>query len=160
MKRILSIVLVATILWFTSSSQVWAGTFNLKSIGQLSTEGKQISHWWYSGSTPILSGEAAAGASVLVKVDGEENTVTADESGNWSFNPGNLGDGDHEIVLSSDGSNISFTLTMGAENVDWTAVESGSGEALPAAGNGLPTISLLIIGIGMVVWGRKYIWAK
>jgi len=160
MKRILMALLVMSLVWLMSSSQALAGGFNLKSIGQLSTEGKQISHWWYSGSTPILVGEAESGASVTVSIDGTESVVTADETGNWSHNPGELAAGDHQIILTSGGSNITFTLTMGAENVDWTAVESGSGEALPAAGNGLPTISLLILGVGMVVLGRKFLWIK
>ncbi len=160
MKRILMAFLVMFSMWFMSSSLVLAGGFNLKSIGQLSTEGKQISHWWYSGSTPILVGEAEGGASVTVSIDGTENVVTADEIGNWSYNPGQLADGDHQIVLTSGGSTITFTLTMGAENVDWTAVESGSGEALPAAGNTLPTVSLLILGVGMVIAGRKFLWIR
>jgi hypothetical protein len=160
MKRILMALLVMSFIWLMSSNQALAGGFNLKSIGQLSTEGKQISHWWYSGSSPIMTGEAESGASVTVSVDGTESVVTADEAGNWSHDPGELAAGDHQIVLTSGGSNITFTLTMGAENVDWTAVESGSGEALPAAGNGLPTISLLILGVGMVVLGRKFFWIK
>lgn len=153
-------LLVMFSLWFMSTSYVLAGGFNLKSIGQLSTEGKQISHWWYSGSTPILTGEAEGGASVTVSIDGTESVVTADETGNWTYNPGELAAGDHQIVLTSGGSTITFTLTMGAENVDWTAVESGSGEALPAAGNGLPTIALLIFGVGMAALGRKFLWIK
>ena len=154
MNKIIGVIL-GMFCWLTATSLVQAGGFNLKSIGQLSTEGKQISHWWYSGSSPVLSGEAAAGANVLVKIDGEENTVSADESGNWSYNPGNLADGDHEIVLTSDGSNISFTLTMGAENVDWGSVESGSGEALPAAGTGWPTVVLLVFGVSTIAWAGK-----
>lgn len=155
MKRIIYVVLVGLVSLFLFGEEVRAGGFNLSSIGNLDTSGKQISQWWYSGSSPVLRGEAGAGASVTVNIDGSENSVSADESGNWSYDPGALSGGDHQIVLTSGGSTISFTLTMGAENVNWDAVESGSGEAMPAAGNPIPTAGLLIVAMALLYWGRK-----
>jgi len=119
-----------------------AGGFNLKSIGPVNTDGRQISHWWYAGLTPVMSGEAVAGNTVTVSIDGVETAATVTDS-TWTYNPGALAAGDHAIILTSGGSTISFTLTLGAENVDWAAVGSGSAQTLPTVGVILPTIMLM-----------------
>lgn len=134
------------ILFLFSANNVLAGGFNLKSIGSVDTSGRQISHWWYTGSVATMNGEAAAGETVTISIDGNESTTTADDEGNWTYTPESLGDGDHEVTLTSGGSTISFTLTMGADNVDWDAINSGDSEALPAAGVFFPTIALSMIG--------------
>ena len=121
----------------------YAGGFNLTSIGKVNTSGQQISHWWYAGLTPVLTGEAVAGSVVTISIDGVEATATADSDGSWTYNPGELTGGDHSIILSNNGSTISFTLTLGTENVNWEAIGSGSAETLPAAGVALPTIILI-----------------
>jgi hypothetical protein len=139
-KKILFLLIIFSI-FFTKTA--YAGTFNLKSIGQLDTSGQQISHWWYTGSTPILIGEAAAGSSVSVSVDGTATTVTADGSGNWTSNPGSLAAGDHKIILTSGGSTINFTLTLGAENANWDVIGKSGGATLPTAGATYPTLILI-----------------
>lgn len=138
------------VLFLISGKNVSAGGFNLKSIGSVETGGQQISHWWYTSSVPTMIGEAGPGETVTVSIDGTEGTATTDGDGNWTFTPSALSDGDHEIILTSGGSTISFTLTIGAENVDWEAVNSGGGETLPAAGVLFPTLGLSIMG-GMFV---------
>ena len=143
------------VLFLFSLKNVWAGGFNLQSIGSVNTSGRQISHWWYTGSVPTMKGEAAAGATVTVSIDGSEATTTADGDGNWTYVPGALGDGDHTVVLTSNGSTISFTLTMGAANVDWDAVGGGDTETLPAAGILFPTLSLTTIGALFVLISKK-----
>lgn len=153
MKKYFMFILIAILA--LSVRTAWAGGFNLKSIGQVNTSGRQISHWWYSGSTPVMIGEAVAGSTVTISIDGTENTVTADGSGNWTYNPGSLADGDHAVILKSDGSTITFTLTMGANNVNWDAVGSGSGETLPAAGVAWPTIILLSSGGMLFLVAKK-----
>ena len=135
----------------------FAGGFNLKSIGQVNTSGQQISHWWYVGLNPTITGEAVAGSAVTVSVDGVETSVTADEAGNWTYNPGTLSAGDHKIILTNSGSTISFTLTLGAENVDWGAVGSGSAETLPAAGVALPTVLLMSSGALFFLLAKRLI---
>lgn len=143
------------ILFLFSGNDVLAGGFNLKSIGSVNTSGRQISHWWYTGSVATMNGEAAAGETVTVSINGTEATTTADSEGNWTYVPEALTDGDHEIKLTSGGSTISFTLTMGTENVDWDAVNSGGGETLPAAGVLFPTLGLSMIGGVFVLISKK-----
>ncbi len=143
------------ILFLFTGKDVLAGGFNLKSIGSVDTSGRQISHWWYTGSVATFNGEAAAGETVTVSIDGTEGTATADGEGNWTYTPESLDDGDHQVTLTSGGSTISFTLTMGADNVDWDAVNSGDSEALPAAGVLFPTIGLTTIGGMFVLISKK-----
>lgn len=154
MKKTKYLVLVFALFLYSGKS-VFAGGFNLRSIGSLDTSGRQISHWWYTGSIPTMKGEASAGEAVTISIDGTESTETADAEGNWIYAPGSLDTGDHKIVLTSGGSTISFTLTMGSENIDWDAVNSGEGETLPAAGVLFPTLGLGTIGGAFVLISKK-----
>lgn len=141
-------------------TEVLASGFNLKSIGEVDTSGRQISQWWYSGSAPIFKGEAGAGSSVEIDIDGEKGTAVTDESGNWSYSSPSLSDGDHQIALSNSESKSNFTLTTGVDNVNWDAVNSDSGsEALPAAGIIWPGLIVLLTGAGGIVGGGKMIRA-
>lgn len=135
------------LLWVALPVGVMAGGFNLKSIGEVDTDGKQIKQWWYTGNKPILRGEASPGEAVTISVDGVPIEINADSSGSWNYAvPQALTDGDHKVELSSGGSNIFFTLTIGNNSVNWDAVAS-DGEALPAAGNFTPTVILLVLGL-------------
>lgn len=154
MKK-LKIILLIIFMSLATTTQALAGGFNLKSIGSVDTSGRQISHWWYTGSVATMKGEVAAGSTVNVSIDGEEATTTADSDGNWTYVPQSLSDGDHEIILTSGGSTISFTLTMGAGNVDWDAVGGGDTEALPAAGLFFPTLGLSTLGGIFVLISKK-----
>ncbi len=154
MKK-LEIVLFVVIMSLWATTEIWAGGFNLQSIGSVNTSGRQISHWWYTGSVATMKGEATAGETITISIDGTEDTTTADSDGNWTYVPAVLEDGDHEVTLTSGGSTISFTLTMGAENVDWDAVNSGGGESLPAAGVLFPTLGLTTLGGLFVLVSKK-----
>lgn len=135
-------------LFLVQTGAVFAGTFNIKSIGGADTDGKQISHWWVTSLQPVFRGEAVPGANVSVTIDGTALQVTADSSGDWVFTPVSaLSAGDHSVIASSEGSNISFTLTTGRENVDWAAVEKGTAEALPTVGVVSPTFMMLVFGV-------------
>ncbi|MFA6519120.1 MAG: Ig-like domain-containing protein [Candidatus Shapirobacteria bacterium] len=134
-------------LWMALPVGVMAGGFNLKSIGEVDTSGKQIRQWWYTGTQPVLRGEASPGATVMITIDSTPVEINADSSGNWDYAvPTALTEGDHKIELTSGGSNINFTLTIGNGNVNWEAVNNDS-EALPAAGNSMPTAVLLVLGL-------------
>ncbi len=152
MKFLMVLVLVSWF-WFMSLKEALAGTFNMQSISSVSTEGKQISKWWYSGLWPVFSGEAVAGSQVTITIDDQVYQINADSSGNWNYQPETaMTAGDHSVAFESEGSTISFTLTLGTENVDWNAVAGGSGEAMPAVGVATPTILLLGLGTGMVLF--------
>jgi len=148
-------VLIAFLISF-SGNKVLASGFNLTSIGSVDTSGRQISQWWYSGSTPVFTGEAPSGTTVTISIDGDENSITADEDNDWTYSPGALSTGDHSVVIINNGSTISFTLTMGAENVDWDAVNSdASTETLPTVGVIFPTILLSSTGVGLVALAKR-----
>jgi hypothetical protein len=135
-----------------------ASGFHLSSIGEVETKGQQISHWWYSGSRPTLRGEGLPGNDVTVSIDGNSLQTGTDSAGEWVFTPAeNLATGDHQIVITSNGSEIKFTLTVGAENVNWEAVESGNKDTLPTVGVVSPTVLLLLAGIGLWQGGIR-IW--
>ncbi len=134
------------IIFCLSTRLVMAGGFNLKSISGINTDGQQISHWWYSGLNPVFYGEALPGSEVNISVNDVSSSTTADGSGNWTYNVGSLSAGDHKIILTSNGSTISFTLTLGADNVDWNAVGKGNVETLPTVGIVFPT--LILSGMG------------
>lgn len=156
MKRKLLMVFVLFALLFNlKSSSVLASGFNLKSIGSVDTSGRQISHWWYSGSVPVFTGEAPSGSTVTISVDGTEGSVTAGDGNSWSYSPGSLSDGDHSVVITNNGSTINFTLTMGAGNVNWDAVNSEAGKStLPTVGFVFPTALLSSVGLGLVVLAK------
>jgi len=138
-----------------STKLVFAGGFNLKSIGSVSTGGQQISHWWCSGLSPVFVGEAVAGSEVNISIDGTSANTTADGSGSWMYSTEALTSGDHKIVLISGGSTISFTLTLGTENVDYEAVNKGNVETLPTAGIYFPTLILLGVGGFLFLTAKK-----
>ncbi len=154
MKRIFFLLVLVSLV-FLNGKKVFAGGFNLKSIGSVNTSGQQISHWWYTRSNPTFVGEALAGSGVTISIDGSETSVTADGSGSWSYTSGTLTSGDHSISMASNGSTINFTLTIGSENVNWDAVNSGASETLPAAGTVLPTILLSVGGLALVIGAKR-----
>jgi len=135
-----------------------AAGFNLKSIGEISTDGKQISHWWYSGNQPTFRGETGAGGDVTVDIDGTVLQVSANSAGDWVFTPTEvLSDGDHSVILTNSGSEIKFTLTIGAGNVNWEAVEKGGSEALPAVGTIWPTMAVMGVALLFLIGGSRVI---
>ena len=154
--RVVDLALIVMLL-FGLGKTAWASGFVLTHIGNLSTSGRQINHWWYTGLNPTLRGEAVAGSQVDIGINSETYQVAADESGQWSFtSPVELGAGDHVVSLSNSGSTINFTLTLGAESVNWQAIEAGgSDESLPAAGVMLPTLLLSGLGGGLLLTGKK-----
>lgn len=135
---------------FLFVNQVQAAGFNLKSIDGVNTDGKLYSQWYHTSLQPTLSGEAPAGSTVTINIDGTDYTTTATDSGTWTWTPPQaLTSGDHSVTLTNNDSSLSFTLTLGEENVDWDVVGTGNGETLPTVGIAFPTIALLISGIGI-----------
>jgi hypothetical protein len=108
-----------------------------------------------------MTGEAAPDSSVNITVDESVAAAVADSSGNWTFDPGDLTEGDHSITLENNGSTIKFTLTLGKDKVDWDAIEKGGdGTSLPTAGVTTPTILLLVLGAVMILGSGKIVNAK
>lgn len=143
------------VLFSLSKGSVLASGFNIKSIGSVNTSGQQLSHWWYTNPNPTFVGEAPSGSAVSISVDGTETSVTADSNNGWSYSSGSLSGGDHTVIVSNNGSTIRFTLTIGTENVDWSAVEKGSSETLPTVGIILPTVVMSVSGLGFIFGAKK-----
>lgn len=140
-----------------SNRYVYAGGFNIKSIGNSETGGAQPGHWWYTGSNPTLRGESQPGSNITVTIDGNAVQVSADSSGNWVYTPSGLGDGDHNVSLKNGGSQINFTLTLGTGNVNWDAVEKGNNATLPASGTSLPTMIYIGLGSLLMISGYEFL---
>ncbi len=154
--RFLKQIIIVFSLGVILAPSVFASGFNLKSIGGVNTDGKAYGQWYHTSLQPTLSGEAPAESTVKIIVNGDEYSVNADENGNWSWTPPEaLADGDNSITLTNNESEISFILTLGADNVDWDAVGSGGGETLPTVGIAAPTISLLAGGTAVSVFFFK-----
>lgn len=149
--KLLMVFVFCALLLGLKTTKILASGFNLKSIGSVDTSGRQISHWWYAGAVPVFTGEAPSGSTVTISIDGSDGSVTAGDSNDWSYSPGSLADGDHKVSISNNGAEINFTLTMGAENVNWDAVNSESGKStLPTVGVVFPTTLLSSVGLGLV----------
>jgi hypothetical protein len=139
------------------ATPVWASGFNLKSIGEVETGGRPVRKWWYTSSSPIFRGEASPNAAITITIDETARQIYADSSGDWVFQASGLTEGEHTIALTTEGGQMSFTLVTGINNVDWDQISKGTGgETLPSAGNGWPTVTLPIIGLGMMWWARKW----
>jgi hypothetical protein len=152
------ILFIFLLLLSISTKTVFASGFNLKSIGGLDTNGRQISHWWYTSTNLTLSGEAAPNSTVNINIDESKETAVATSEGDWSYTPSSLNEGDHKISLENNGSVINFTLTLGADNVDMAAIEKdGNPTTLPTVGVITPTILSLLFGTGLFLTGRKFL---
>lgn len=141
------------VIFFIFCPKISASGFGVTSIGGMATN-TSTRHWWYTGLNPIIKGIAQAGAVVDVNIDGTAQQINADGSGNWQIAT-SAGAGDHAIALTSNGSTISFTLTLGKENVNWDAVGKQSGNTLPNSGIFVPTLLLGGGGTSLLWLGRK-----
>jgi len=151
-------VLLLTIGLF-SQRLCFASGFNLKSISQLNTDGRQISHWWYSGLQPVFHGEASPDSAVVADIDGQTAQINTDSSGNWDYQPVTaLTAGDHQVSFTNSGGVIKFTLTLGSENVNWDSIDKeGSGSAMPTAGGIEPTLILIGGSLSALVIGKRFL---
>jgi hypothetical protein len=148
-KKLISFILALSISFFASLN-VLAADFQLTHIGTLATEGESYSQWSYSSPQPTLKGTGTVDASVEVKIDETSASVVVDEDGLWSFTPTEaLAEGDHQVVLTSGGSVISFTLTISEEPTESSSEATATAEtadSLPVAGSVSYTLVALILG--------------
>lgn len=147
------IIVFCFIFLFAISSKVFAGTFQLKSIGSVQVNGAIYKHWWIVGSNPRFAGSALPNSVVTIVVDGTTSSVTSNGSGDWSFTPPTLKDGDHEVSFASGGSSIYFTLTTG--NAIPSGIQAPPEQQLPVSGSAMPLAGLLIGGISLMGFGYK-----
>lgn len=98
---------------FVFASPVFAATFSLDKIGSLSTQGKTYTEWWYTVANPALVGKASENSDVKIKIDSNEYTVKSNASGDWSYYPTTLTEGDRKVVVTASNGNYAFTLHIG-----------------------------------------------
>jgi hypothetical protein len=164
MGKYFTVILLSTILFISTASNLLAATFSLTKIGSLDTQGKQYSQWWYTGSNPKLVGTADANAQVTIAIDTQSNTATADASENWSYVSSTLSTGDHKMVLTSGAQSYSFTLTIGSNapastssNSTTTSTNTSSTtNQLPVTGSVIGLIFLVIVALTGIIFGFIY----
>jgi hypothetical protein len=153
------LVIFLLISFFLLPPQVYSSGFYLKKIGALEVEGINYNHLWYTNPSLTFVGSGVAGATVTADFNDSSQNVIVDSEGNWSL-PAVLNEGDNSISFSSNGSVISFTLTIG-ENID--GIGGLPQAATPVAGTTLPTILFLAIGGTLIlagfVWKRHFVSA-
>lgn len=150
-KSLLSLLIVLCFL-FSLPNPIQALT--LDSIGTSSTTGSTFSEWWYTGQNPTLTGTAIAGSSVSIDIDGTPESVTADSTGAWTYNPTQLTTGDHSLTITGDDQTMAFTLHIG-QSVPSSTISTPSAETLPQTGSLTQTFTLLMVGIGVIFLGYK-----
>jgi len=134
------------------SGIVYSAGLSLSKIGSISTDGKSYSEWWYAGTNPTLEGVAPAGASVVIKIDDTEVTVTTSDSGVWIYSSQNIPEGDHLVVISSGGDIISFTLHAGQVTPEGTVDDPATEVPVPETA-GFPYPPLIMVSLAFVLFG-------
>lgn len=147
MKHFISIVFFLLILSLVFPQVVLASGFQVKTVGALNVEGITYNHLWYTDGNVTFSGVALQNAQITATMDGNNQTATADASGNWSYST-TLTNGDHSISFASDGSTVSFTLTIGEVPADIGNLPAAS---TPAVGIVTPTFLLLFLGTFLIL---------
>jgi len=142
------IYFICLISFFLVPQIIFASGFQLKTLGALDLDGVTVDHIWYSAQNPTITGIAPASSEVKITVDGVDQQVTADSSGNWIFHP-TLIDGDHTLVFTNAGSTtITKTITIGNIPENIGALPKAE---TPTVGNITPTIIFLTIGIILLI---------
>ncbi len=126
----------------------------LMTIGSSTVSSQTLSEWWYTSPNPTLTGTAAASSIVTITIDGTPSTVTADASGNWTYQPTLLTTGDHQVTIVGDGQTLTFTIHIG-QTVPSTTTTASSSATLPVSGSGTQTLLLLGVGGLVLVTGLK-----
>ncbi len=153
MKKVVVLVCMFAMVF---TKVVLASGFHISSIGGVSTGGQMLSHWWNTSLQPTIEGEATPGAEVTITIDSVVRVINAGSDGVWAYRPDTaLVAGDHNVTVSSNGSTVSFILTLGSDAIDWDAVGSGASETLPTVGFFLPTLALIGTGGGLVALAKK-----
>jgi hypothetical protein len=153
MPKIFFILLVLVSLFLLPFNLVFASGFQLTQIGNMNVTGAVSGDWWYTGENPVLSGKAPANDTVTINIDGNSESATADENGNWYYAPSTLTSGDHEIILTSNAGTLVFTLHAGQGLPEGVGGGSANTVETPVAGNWELTVLLLTAGIAITGGG-------
>ncbi|MBW6441911.1 hypothetical protein K0B04_03370 [Patescibacteria group bacterium] len=156
-SKISRYLLISLFVLFISNLS-FAATLSLQKIGAMDTGGNTYPEWWYTGTSPVLSGVAEIGTDVTVKVNETPSSVTPDSSGAWSYTT-QLDTGDHNIVISQGENSISFILHLGQTMPSGTVSETQeSTTSVPETGfNQYVAISF---GLGTILLATYFYFAS
>lgn len=142
--------------FFFLASVLPASALELQSIGSSTITNQNLTQWWYTAENPRFVGTAVANSSVTITIDSVANTTTADDSGNWSFQPSTLTTGDHSVSITGDNQTRSFTIHIGSTAPSSTSTgASGSAQTLPQSGSTTMTLAMIGIGAALMIGGLK-----
>lgn len=100
-------------------------------------------------SRPRIEGQAPPGATVTIVIYSDPITVivTSDANGNWVYTPTTtLASGPHRLTVTAIALDGNTETTSSAFTVSGMNAVGGNGEPMPASGNPLYTLVLLLIG--------------
>ena len=143
--------------FFSFFSNVFSATLSLTKIGSLDTAGKNYPEWWYTQTSAVLSGTAAEGSQVAVKVGDAVNNVNV-ESGTWSYTLAGESK-DYNIEISQGTEKIVFVLHLGQVIPNTVSADSS-----PQNSNGVPEtgynqVVAISLGVGIVLLASYfYFW--
>lgn len=159
MKIKLPLILITLLVFLLVPLPVKAAAFKLTAIGSLDVSQQVYSHMWYTGNQPTFSGTGTSGSTVNITLDGSSYTTTVNTSERWSWQPAAaLASSDHSLTFSSGVESVSLTLTTGSNVPSSTASgQVSTSSALPQTGFFTPTLVLLAIGLGMIIFP---LWKK
>ena len=134
-----------------------ASGVSLTYIGGLNTQSKTYGQWWYSSANPILKGTADPSSTITIGINSLEYTTTADATGNWSYQPTTLDQGEHNVQIKSGDFIYGFVLHIGStlpDNLSTTATApETSSQTLPVAGNFELSLLFLVLASALIFSG-------
>lgn len=167
-KKIASSFIVALALILLVSTQVFAATLQVTSIGTESVVSGSPEDESYTGSNPTITGVASPEAEVDITIDDLTTTVVADVDGDWSYTPTGLTGGVYEVEISSNLETLTFTLTITSTTTTSESTSSTGGatsstetpDELLQAGTGETIIltiagGMFLIGLSVVMSSKK-----
>lgn len=148
--------ILVIILSVSFSTFVFSAALSLTKIGSLDTAGKNYSEWWYTSTSATLSGTAADGSQVSVKVGETTNAVNV-TSGAWSYDF--TGENkDYNIEISQGSEKISFVLHLG-QTLPGNVVAGSSPQSEGVPETGYNQIIAISLGVGIVLLASYfYFW--
>lgn len=159
---------LSLVLLFANFKVTLAAPLAVTQIGTLETQGATHSEWWYVSENPVLVGTAGENAVVSITIDTLTNSVTANATGEWTYQPTNLTAGDHEIEITSGTEEYSFTLHIEEDvfsettnnttttTTTTTTSKGGVPDDLPETGTIEVTIALIAGALILMFTGYKF----
>ncbi len=157
----LKTLFVLPLLAIFSMFSVSAASLSLTKLGTIDTAGSNYSEWWYTNTSALLTGTAAVGQKVNIKVDSTAASVDPASSGAWSYQL--TGESkDYKIEISQGSEKISFVLHLGQQlpqNITQGTTNQTNQSTTPTPVTGFNQIIALSLGLGIILLASYfYFW--